>query len=95
MAQITVRQPIRVSRAEARKRMDGFVETLSKYGVTPIWRGDSAILKSVAVSGGIEITDASVQVTLKLGMMARAAGVDSARLEGSIRRRLAEAFDES
>jgi len=33
-------------------------------------------------------------VTIKLGLLARAAGVDAARLEGSLQRRLVAAFAE-
>jgi putative polyhydroxyalkanoate system protein len=93
MAEIRVVQPHSVSRADARARMQDFEQSMSKYGVTSKWSGDSAKLKGMAVNGSIDVSDAEVVVVLKLGMMAKAAGVDPERLQGSISRRLATAFE--
>jgi putative polyhydroxyalkanoate system protein len=92
MSKVSVRQPHRLGRQEARDRLAGFSEMLGKYGVKLAWTGDKASVKGLGVSGDVTISDDAVQVDLSLGLMARAAGVDAERLQGSITRRLAEAF---
>jgi len=92
MAEIRVVQPHSYSHAEARDRMQDFEQTMSRYGVTSQWSGNKAKLKGMAVSGSIDVRDADVVVVVRLGMMAKAAGVDADRLRGSITRRLAAAF---
>jgi putative polyhydroxyalkanoate system protein len=92
MSKISVRQPHSVGRAQARDKLGGFTEMLSKYGVKLKWAGDQATIKGMGVSGQLAVNDADVQVDLKLGMMARAAGVDPKRLEASIAKRLSSAF---
>lgn len=93
MSKVNVRQPHTVSRAEAKQRLEGFAELLKRYRVSLDWKGDKAAIKGVGVSGDIDIRDDAIQVSLQLGMLARAAGIDAARLEGSIGRRLREAFE--
>ena len=66
---------------------------MGKYGVRAIWSGDKATLKGIGVSGGIEVSSSNVKVIVKLGMMAKAAGVDPARLEKSITKRLKAVFE--
>ena len=67
-------------------------EMFKKYGVKVAWSGANAAL-SGPVSGEININDSTLKVTIKLGMMAKMAGIDGARLESSIRKRLRVALD--
>lgn len=94
MADVTVNQSHNVSPAEARQRLGAFEDMMGKYGVSAKWKGDSAKLKGLGVSGGIDVTSSEVKVVVKLGMMAKAAGVDAGRLTNSIAKRLKAAFEE-
>ncbi len=91
---INISQPHNLSIEEARAKLASFEETMSKYGVNAKWDGAKATLKGMAVSGGIDIGADKLDIVLKLGMMARAAGVDSTRLKSSIEKRLKAAFGE-
>jgi putative polyhydroxyalkanoate system protein len=93
MSEVKVSQPHNVSVDEARQKVQGFETMVQKYGVTSSWSGNQATLKGTGVSGSITIQPRSVDVVVKLGMMARAFGVDPAKLESSIRKRLKEAFE--
>ena len=66
---------------------------IGKYGVTAVWSGNQATLKGTGVGGSITVAPRSVDVLVKLGLMARAVGVDAVRLEASIRKRLKAAFE--
>jgi putative polyhydroxyalkanoate system protein len=92
MSEIRVSQSHNVSVEAARQKMREFEEMVSKYGVTSSWSGNQATLKGTGVSGSIQVQPQSVEVVVKLGMMAKAFGVDPARLEASIRKRLQAAF---
>ena len=46
----------------------------------------------MGISGDIAVSTSDVCVNLKLGMMAKAAGVKADKLEGSVRKRLVEAL---
>lgn len=93
MSKINITQPHNLSIDEARTRLAAFEQTMSKYGVSAIWSGNKATLKGMAVSGGIDISPSQVDIIIKLGMMARAAGVDPTRLQASIEKRLRAAFE--
>lgn len=93
MSEVRVSQPHNVSVDEARQKIQGFEAMVAKYGVTPSWSGNQATLKGTGVSGSISIQPRSVDVVVKLGMMAKMVGVDAARLEASIKKRLKEAFE--
>lgn len=82
-----------MSRSEVRTKLGAFEEMMGKYGVSLDWRGDTAEIRGIGVSGRVAVDDTDVEVLLKLGMVARAAGVDPRRLERSITRRLGEAFE--
>jgi len=92
MAEINITEPHSLGAAEARTRIADFEEMMAKYGVKASWTGNKATLKGMAAKGSIDITDTAATVVVKLGMMAKAAGVDAAKLEGSIRKRLKAAF---
>ena len=93
MSTINVREPHSLGIDEARRRIGSFEDMLAKYGVKATWKGNRADIKGTGVSGDITVSDADVAVTVKLGMMAKAIGVKPDKLEGSIRKRLREAFD--
>lgn len=92
MADIKINEAHTLGAAEARKRIADFEEMMAKYFVKATWSGNRAELKGPAAKGSIDITDTAVSVVIKLGMMAKAAGVDATKLEGSIRKRLKAAF---
>lgn len=92
MADVRVSEPHALSPDEAARRVKSFEEMLAKYRVKAVWKGHHADLKGTGVSGTIDVTGASVDVVVKLGLLAKAAGVDPARLEASIRRRLSESL---
>ena len=93
MADVEVTQAHTLSLDEVRAKMSEFEDLMGKYGVKAEWKGSKAKLKGIGVSGDISVSDAAVAVTLKLGMMAKAAGVDPVRLHGSIAKRLKAAFE--
>ena len=77
--------------AEIKSGLSQFEEMFAKYMVKMAWSGDRAAL-SGPVSGSIEIRAREIEVNIKLGMMAKMAGIDPQRLEGSIRKRLSAAL---
>lgn len=92
MSEVRVSEPHQLPPDEAIGRIRSFEEMLAKYGVKAVWKGAHADLKGTGVSGSIDVSGASVDVVVKLGLLARAAGVDPARLERSIQRRLGESL---
>jgi putative polyhydroxyalkanoate system protein len=92
MADVKVVKSHSLSATEAQQRMASFEETMAKYGVKAKWNGTHADLKGVGVSGSIDVGESDVTVVVKLGMLAKAAGVDPARLEKTISKRLDAAF---
>ena len=94
MADVVVNQSHNLTPAAAKEKIASFEEMMKKYGVKAVWKGDSAKLKGTGVSGSIDVTSSNVKIFIKLGMMAKAVGVDPVRLKGSIERRLSTAFAE-
>jgi putative polyhydroxyalkanoate system protein len=92
MSTITVTQPHTLGADEARKRFDRFEDALKKFGVSLKWNGRKASIDGTGVSGDAEVSDRDVRLTIKLGFLAKAAGVDPVRLESSLKKRLAESF---
>jgi putative polyhydroxyalkanoate system protein len=92
MSKIVVQQNHSLSPEEAISKISGFQEMMAKYGVKSSWKNHHADLKGLGVSGTIDVTNSEVVVTLKLGMLAKAAGIDSARLKESIEKRLGPAL---
>lgn len=95
MAEVTIIEAHSLNLDEARTRIDSFQEILDKYGVKPKWKGQQASLKGVGVSGSIVISSSEVTVIVKMGMLAKAAGIDPDRVGRSIRKRLQTALAES
>ena len=93
MADVRITQSHTVNLDDAKQKLGGFEDMMKKYGVSAKWSGSHANLKGTGVKGAIDITDSDVRVELKLGMLAKAAGIDPDRLSKSIGRRLKEAFE--
>ena len=92
MSTIKVTQAHTKSTDDARTALGAFEEDLKKYMVKLVWSGDSAELKGTGVSGNVQVTTSDVTVTVKLGMLAKAAGVKADLLEKSITKRLKAAL---
>jgi putative polyhydroxyalkanoate system protein len=93
MADVRVTETHQLAPEEAIRRIASFEEMMSKYGVKSKWSGRSAELKGPGVSGTIDVTPKDATVVVKLGLMAKALGIDTGKLENSIRKRLRAAFD--
>jgi len=92
MSDLVVTQAHNLPIEEAKEKINDFEKMMMKYGVKANWSGSSAVLKGTGVKGAIEVTNTEVKVTLKLGMMAKAVGVDPVRLKASIEKRLGPAL---
>jgi putative polyhydroxyalkanoate system protein len=92
MADVRVSEPHALPTDQAVARVKSFEDMLKKYNVKAVWSGTQAELKGTGVSGSIQVTSSAVEVVVKLGLLAKAVGVDPAKLEKSIRRRLGEAL---
>lgn len=92
MSYVQVRVPHQKDPASVRAQIGSFEEMLNKYAVKITWNGNKAELKNPAVSGEIDIGADYIEVKIKLGMMAKAMGINADKLSGSIRRRLEEAL---
>lgn len=93
MSQIHVQESHNLPVSEARERASSFEDMFSKFGVKPKWSGNSATIKGPGVKGDVQVTDSDVTIDLKLGMLAKAAGIKADKLEASIRKRLRSALD--
>jgi putative polyhydroxyalkanoate system protein len=89
---ISVRQAHSLPIEQAKKALGGFESDLTSKGVKLVWNGAQAEIKGTGVSGEVKVTASDVQVVVKLGMLAKAAGVKADLLEKSITKRLATAF---
>ena len=76
----------------AKRALQSFEQDIAKYGMKLVWNGSSAELKGTGASGEVKVTDSSVTVVVKLGMLAKAAGVKADLLEKSIEKRLKAAL---
>ena len=92
MATVRVDKKHTLGRDGAKAAVDQFAGNLAKYGMKLVWSGFEGTLKGTGASGSVSISDDTVAITVKLGLLAKAAGVDAKRLEGSIGRRLEEAL---
>jgi len=92
MSEVRVTEAHSLPPEQAIERVKSFEDMLAKFGVKSNWKGTKADLSGTGVSGSINVTGSAVEVVVKLGMLARAVGVDPARLEKSIRRRLGESL---
>lgn len=93
MSTIQVRHPHAHPPAEAKSRLGSFEEDLAKRGAKLVWSGERAEVKGPGVSGHVRVTADAVEVEVKLGMLAKAAGVKADKLQASIEKRLRAALD--
>jgi putative polyhydroxyalkanoate system protein len=92
MADVRVVEPHHTNPQDAIAKVAAFEEMLAKYGVKAHWSGQRAELKGTGVKGSIAVDATNVTVDVQLGMLARAAGIDAGKLQGSIQKRLRAAF---
>lgn len=92
MSTLTVTQAHTLGVEAAKKALSTFEQDISKYGMKLEWKGSNAELKGTGASGDVKVTDKSVTVVVKLGLLAKAAGVKADLLEKSIAKRLAGAL---
>ena len=92
MSTVVVTENHSLSADEARSRLAAFEEEIAKYGMKAHWSGNSADLKGTGASGDVKVTDSAVTITVKLGMVAKLAGVKPDKLEASLQKRLKAAL---
>lgn len=92
MSTVTVTQAHALGVEGAKKALSQFEGDISKYGMKLVWSGSNAEIKGTGASGDVKVTADRVTVTVKLGMIAKAAGVKADKLEGSIQKRLSAAL---
>ena len=92
MSTITVSESHALSIEDAKKALGAFEGDIAKYGMKLSWNGANAELKGTGASGDVRVTDNQVTVVVKLGMMAKVAGVKPDLLEKSIQKRLKSAL---
>lgn len=95
MSKISIRESHNLSQDAAKDKVSVFEDMVSKYGVKVVWSGYNADIKGMGIGGNIVVTSSDVTVNIKLGMMAKAAGVKAEKLEPSIRKRLVNALTET
>ncbi len=89
MSDVRVEKNHQLSIEAAKKALEPFgAELESKYGLKLAWNGPRADLKGTGASGSVEVTASKVVVTVKLGMLAKAAGVKADKVQASIDKRL-------
>jgi hypothetical protein len=92
MSEVRVSVPHSLPIPTAIEKVKAFEEMMAKYAVSCEWNGNTAKLKGAVASGSIEMTDSAAIIVVKLGLFAKAAGVEPERLAGSIKKRLEAAF---
>lgn len=94
MSDIRVEKAHQLSVEAAKKALEPFAAELeSKYGLKLAWNGARADLKGTGASGTVEISAAKVVVSVKLGMLAKAAGIKADKVQSSIDKRLTAALE--
>lgn len=89
MSDVRVEKSHQLSIEAAKKALEPFgAELESKYGLKLVWNGAKADLKGTGASGSVEVSPSKVVVTVKLGMLAKAAGVKADKVQASIDKRL-------
>ncbi|MEM7676041.1 MAG: polyhydroxyalkanoic acid system family protein [Myxococcota bacterium] len=92
MSTVVVTEAHSLDPEEAKKRLASFEAEIAKYGMKAHWSGLSADLKGTGASGDVKVTGSAVTITVKLGMVAKMAGVKPDKLEVSLQKRLKEAL---
>lgn len=92
MSTVQVDQAHTLGTEAAKQKLGGFADDIKKYGMSLVWNGGEAELKGIGASGSVKVTPTNVTVIVKLGMMAKAAGVKPEKLQESIAKRLKAAL---
>lgn len=92
MSQVSVRREHQLGIEGAKAALGAFADDLAKRGAKLEWSGPRAAVKGPGVSGDITVSESAVEVQIKLGMLARAAGIKADKLQASIEKRLAAAL---
>ncbi|MCA9555923.1 MAG: polyhydroxyalkanoic acid system family protein [Myxococcales bacterium] len=92
MSDVVVTESHALPSDEVKSRLKAFEADISKYGMKLDWQGDRADIKGTGASGDVKVTPSSVTVTVKLGMMAKMAGIKPDKLQASIEKRLKAAL---
>lgn len=89
MSTIRVEKAHSLPLAEAKKAIEAFGQDLqSKYGLKMAWSGNRADLKGTGASGTVDVGADRVRVEIKLGLIAKAAGIKADKVQASIEKRL-------
>ncbi|MGL4317790.1 MAG: polyhydroxyalkanoic acid system family protein [Pseudomonas sp.] len=87
MTRITVERSHSLGREAAREKAEALAERLAReYAVKYRWVGDTLEFKRSGADGSIEVSEQSVRVNLKLGLLLSALG-------GTIKREIEETLD--
>ena len=90
MSKVSVNAPHSLDQDSAKSKVSVFEDMVSKFGVKVVWSGYNAEIKGMGISGDISVSTSDVTVNLKLGMMAKAAGVKADKLENQKAHRSAQ-----
>ena len=93
MSTVVVSEQHSLSPDDAKSRLAAFEAEIAKYGMKVHWSGHNADLKGTGASGDVSVTDSNVTITVKLGMVAKMAGVKADKLEASLKKRLQAALN--
>jgi len=88
MATISIERSHTLSLDQARAAIGKFEGDLQRFGLKAEWKGNVAQLKGTGASGEIRIDQSRVTIEIKLGLLAKAAGIDATRVQASIEKRL-------
>ena len=89
MSRITVERTHSLGLAAAREKAETLAERLARqYDVKYRWSGDTLEFKRSGADGHIDVSEGSVRVELKLGLLLSALG-------GTIRREIEETLDKN
>ncbi|CAM3660412.1 hypothetical protein CCOS865_05385 [Pseudomonas reidholzensis] len=90
MTQISVERKHSLGREAARAKAEALVEKLSReYDLKATWNGDRVDVTRSGANGSVQISDESIRVELKLGMML---SIMSGTIKGEIERALDKAL---
>lgn len=92
MSTVTVNERHELGIEGAKKALSQFEGDIAKYGIKIVWAGAQAELKGTGASGDVKVTENSVTVVVKLGLVAKMAGVQPEKLQASIEKRLRSAL---
>ncbi|MEW5850058.1 MAG: polyhydroxyalkanoic acid system family protein [Myxococcota bacterium] len=92
MATIKITQDHNLPVPDVISMLKKFETEMGQFGVSLDWNGSKAKVKGTGVSGSVEVVQNAVTLILELGLLAKAAGVDAAKLEPVIKRKLRNAL---